>query len=296
MPNIVDVNAIANKYRAQVKAKISLHKKKFHLVGFLSGNYAPSLTYAQYAKSGCDDVGIDFELREIPRLNLEQAILQANEDPEVHGMMVYYPIFGTEQDNYIKDQISYQKDVEGLNVFWAKKLYANDRYLDKERTKKSVLPCTPLAIVKILEETLPYYRTQDHPLEGKVVTIFNRSEVVGRPLAAMLANDGAHVYSFDLDGALEFHGSGISESSISRKDALRRSDAVIGGVPSKNFPKIMGHEINPSALCLNFASIQNFDSSAQHLCRSFVPRVGPVTIAMLVRNAARLYYNFHGSE
>ena len=69
-------------------------------------------------------------------------------------------------------------------------------------TKKSLLPCTPLAIIKLMEylkvydETLPL----GNRMSGKVVVVINRSEIVGRPLAAMLANDGADVYSVDLNG------------------------------------------------------------------------------------------------
>ncbi len=43
-------------------------------------------------------------------------------------------------------------------------------------------------------------------MEGKTVTIINRSEIVGRPLAAMLANDGADVYSIDIDSIYLFRG------------------------------------------------------------------------------------------
>jgi len=43
-------------------------------------------------------------------------------------------------------------------------------------------------------------------LEGKIVTVINRSEIVGRPLAAMLANDGAEVYSVDINSIYKFSG------------------------------------------------------------------------------------------
>lgn len=68
-------------------------------------------------------------------------------------------------------------------------------------TVKSILPCTPLAIVKVLEHVGVYnslLRYGDRA-RGKVITVINRSEVVGRPLAALLANDGARVLSVDID-------------------------------------------------------------------------------------------------
>lgn len=45
---------------------------------------------------------------------------------------------------------------------------------------------------------------KEEALRGKIITIVNRSEVVGRPLAAMLSNDGAKVYSVDVNDVLEF--------------------------------------------------------------------------------------------
>ena len=84
-------------------------------------------------------------------------------------------------------------------------------------TVKSIIPCTPLAIVKCLEfvgiynKILPY----GDRAYGKTITVINRyahhrrprhsftnlfrSEVVGRPLAALLANDGARVFSVDIE-------------------------------------------------------------------------------------------------
>lgn len=53
--------------------------------------------------------------------------------------------------------------------------------------------------------------TYGNRLHGKTVTLINRSEVVGRPLAALLANDGARVYSVDINGIQEYHrGPGIT--------------------------------------------------------------------------------------
>ena len=91
-------------------------------------------------------------------------------------------------------------------------MYHNIRYLDKEETRKCIIPCTPLAIVKILEHVGAYNSILEYGnrLHGRIITIMNRSEVVGRPLAALLANDGAKVYSVDISGIMEFHrGEGI---------------------------------------------------------------------------------------
>lgn len=65
---------------------------------------------------------------------------------------------------------------------------------------------------KFLEHIAVYNRILPvgNRLHGKIITVINRSEVVGRPLAALLANDGAKVYSVDENGIIEFHrGEGL---------------------------------------------------------------------------------------
>ena len=91
------------------------------------------------------------------------------------------------------DVLALQKDVEGLCYTYRWNLYRNKRYLDPPTNQiKSIVPCTPLAIVKILEYLHVYdeSKTFGNRLEGKVLTVINRSEIVGHPLSAMLANDG----------------------------------------------------------------------------------------------------------
>ena len=138
-------------------------------------------------------------MRQVSRDDIEQAILNANTDNNVDGIIVYYPIFGTRQDQYLQQIVDVTKDVEGLSHRYIFNMYQNIRFLDGEaKRQKSILPCTPLANIKILEylniynTILPY----GNRLFGHTICVVNRSEVVGRPLAALLANDGACVYSW----------------------------------------------------------------------------------------------------
>ena len=201
-----------------------------------------------------------------------------------------------EQDSYLRNLVDYRKDIEAGSQYWTHKLYNNDRLaVPGDPLKKALLPCTPLAIIKILTETGLCANHDEHPLKGKTVTIFNRSEVIGRPLAVMLSNDGAKVYSFDINGPLLFTNAKPAEVDISRSAALAISDIVITGVPSEHFEKIRCDEILPDTVCLNFSSVPNFaDDIARHT-NIFIPKVGPMTVAMCMRNTVRLYKNFHGA-
>jgi methylenetetrahydrofolate dehydrogenase (NADP+)/methenyltetrahydrofolate cyclohydrolase len=186
------IGKLAESYRAKLREEIEELGKPLTLCGLLAEKAKqPSVAYAEYTAKGCEGTGVQFDLRRVPRLRFEDEIKRANEDPDVHGIMTYYPIFGTGQDHYLKDRIHHSKDVEGLSSFWINRLYSDVRTIEGE--KKAIVPCTPLAILKVLASIGDAKRDQ-LPFEGKVVSIFNRSEVVGRPLASMLAHDGATVF------------------------------------------------------------------------------------------------------
>ena len=198
------------------------------------------------------------------REDIEEHLLAANNDDTIDGIMVYYPIFNDRQDQYLQQIVDVHKDVEGLSHQYIFNMYQNVRFLDNAQQQKSILPCTPLAVIKILEylriynTILPY----GNRLFGHTITVINRSEVVGRPLAALLANDGARVYSVDVTGVQEFYrGEGIRKRKhevVNRggwglDQCLLVSDVVISGVPGETF-KVPANLIKDGAVCINFSS------------------------------------------
>ncbi|KIJ37453.1 hypothetical protein M422DRAFT_231851, partial [Sphaerobolus stellatus SS14] len=231
-------DAIAQPFRAEVQAALADLPRPPRLIGILSTTNKPSRSYAEFTKKTCDDLGFEFILKEVGAATdpswaegegAEEAIIEANEDDAIDGIMVYYPIYGGQQDHYLQQIVSPYKDVEGLHFMFHYNLYHNIRFIrpssltlsappkDSEPTGllpeapppgtvKSIIPCTPLAVVKCLEHvgvynTLLKYGDRAY---GKTVTVINRSEVVGRPLAALLANDGARVFSADIDSIQEY--------------------------------------------------------------------------------------------
>ena len=293
---VLDPTILSEAFRQQLRAELSTLRHPLRLVGVIAADAGPSATYAQYTALACAGVGVQFELRHATRLDVEAIVRSANEDPAVHGIMVYYPIFRTQQDDYLRESVAASKDIEGLRRDWAQCLYENRRFLDAAQTQKAILPCTPLAIMKLVQAS-GFFRENARPLEGRTATIFNRSEVVGRPLAAMMANDGARVISFDVDGPQLFVPDGASgphrveETRVDRASALAQSDIVITGVPTRDFPRVRASEIKQGALCVNFSTRKNFDPDIITRAAVFVPRVGPMTVTMALRNTLQLYRN-----
>ncbi|SJM88203.1 probable Methylenetetrahydrofolate dehydrogenase [NAD(+)] [Zygosaccharomyces bailii] len=280
------------------------------LVGFLANADPAAEMYASWTKKTSEGMGFRYELRRVDNKDfLEEAIIEANRDPEVDGIMVYYPVFGNAQDQYLQQVVAKEKDVEGLNHVYYQNMYHNIRYLDPNNSLKSILPCTPLAVVKILEYLKVYNNLlpEGNRLYGKKCVVVNRSEIVGRPLAALLANDGAIVYSVDIDNIQKFtRGEGLKftrhhvEDLGSFSDELlqkccSQADVIITGVPSEHY-KFPTQYIKEGAVCINFSSNRNFEESVKTKASLYVPMTGKVTISMLLRNMLRLIENAEKSK
>ncbi len=284
----VNPSSISTRYVEESKAAVRALGENIHIVGFIASDDKPSVAYANATRRTFEKAGFNYELRRVQRLALEDEIHRANDDPQVHGIFIYFPIFNNQEDNYLRNLVHYTKDIEAGSSYWTRKMSANDRRaVQGSDDRKALVPCTPLAIVKIIDDIGEYH------LEGRKVAIFNRSEVIGRPLAVMLSNDGAEVISFDINGPLEFVDGRPQEIDTDRTAALADADIVVTGVPSAAFPRITAAELKSDAICINFSSIPNYETDVADHVRIFVPRVGPMTVAMCMRNTIRLFENFH---
>lgn len=266
--------------------------------------------YAEWTGKACRADGLRYDLRIVDDpINVEDTLIDANDDPRVHGIIVYYPIFGQEEsfsglshDDYLRDTISYKCDVEGLCHLYRTNLYRNVRFLDYPRnTKKCLLPCTALSVMKLLEES-PGCSDSSRPIgkkmSGKTVTVINRSEIVGRPLAAMLANDGAEVFSVDISTIYLFKNGRLEKCDDETPETcVRKSSIVITGVPTKAY-RLPTEWIQPNTTVVNVASFKNVDEESLLKIPGvvYIPQVGKVTVAMLERNLVRLFENFHAAD
>ena len=113
---------------------------------------------------------------------------------------------------------------------------------------------------------------------GKNVTVINRSEIVGRPLAAMLANDGADVYSVDLNGVFLMKRGKIIDVDEKQEDIVKKSKIIVTGVPTKDY-KLPTDWVQPGTVVINVSHFKNVDEEAllQVPGVKYVPLVGKVT-------------------
>ncbi|ODQ81132.1 hypothetical protein BABINDRAFT_33757 [Babjeviella inositovora NRRL Y-12698] len=293
---------IAAQYSDEIKQGVAELDFKPTLVGFLANDDPAAVMYANWSAKTTESLGFTYKLIQCDKNDLEMHILKANETPSVHGIMVYFPVFGDLQDLYLQQCVSPHKDVEGLNHLYYRNMYHNIRFLDEQQQQKSILPCTPLAVVKIMEYLQVYNPLIDYGnrLYGKKVVIVNRSEIVGRPLAALLANDGATVYSVDINNIQEFtRGNDLSlsrhqvkplEGTSQLNELISEADVIITGVPTAAY-KFPTEAVKNGAVCINFSSEKNFREDIKTKAGLYVPNIGKVTQAMLLRNLLRLIEN-----
>jgi methylenetetrahydrofolate dehydrogenase (NAD+) len=159
-----------------------------------------------------------------------------------------------------------------------------------------VFPCTAISVMNILEnyhESLrghsPEYRWQ-----GTTVTILNRSDILGRPLAEMLSSQGASVYSIDEQSILLFRPGGrlrrCTEDHVSMEWCLEQSQVVVTGVPSPYF-QLPCEFIQPGTTIVNVSEYQNApeDGVLQVDGTRLIPHVGKVTTSVLENNLVALH-------
>ncbi|ERF74447.1 Methylenetetrahydrofolate dehydrogenase [Endocarpon pusillum Z07020] len=298
---VVLAGSIAKGLLAEVSDGLKSIEQPPHLLGILANADPSARLYAEWTEKTCKENGFQYTLREVGKDQVEETIMNANADQAIDGIIVYYPIFNSRQDQYLQQIVDVSKDVEGLSHRYIFNMYQNIRFLDEAQTQKSILPCTPLAVIKILEylciynTILPY----GNRLFGHTICVVNRSEVVGRPLAALLANDGACVYSVDVTGIQKFtRGEGIRKrkhevedmDGWGLEDCLPFCDVVITGVPGEKF-KFPCHLLREGAVCVNFSSEKNFGPEVKEKASIYVPATGKVTIVVLLRNLLRIVQN-----
>lgn len=133
------------------------------------------LAYERGAKKRMELVGIQCQVLELPeditQEDFEDEFDRVNEDPNVHGILLFRPLPPQLNEEPIKQKIQPWKDVDCMSPVNIAKVFSGD--------ETGYAPCTSEAVMKMLE----HYQID---IKGKKVTVIGRSMVVGKPLAMML--------------------------------------------------------------------------------------------------------------
>lgn len=146
------------------------------LVVVTVGEDEASKVYVGQKQRKAIQIGISFEWITLPedtsQATLSEQIEKLNQDDDVSGMIVQFPLPKHLSEKQVKEEILPSKDVDGFHPYNVGKLVGNDA---------TVVACTPKGIVNLLE----HYHINP---EGKNITIVGRSQIVGLPLSLLLTH------------------------------------------------------------------------------------------------------------
>ncbi len=185
MAELIDGKMIAKKLRDNLTDKVRYIKVSKGWVPTLAvvlvGDDPASLVYVSKKVDACHDIGISSRRFHLPENTTEEELLNLvsdlNADDNVDGILVQLPLPPHINKEKILLSIDPKKDVDGFHPFNMGLLFQG---------KPVVEPCTPKGIIFLLD----YYNIG---LKGKDIVIIGRSNIVGKPLAAMLLNKDATV-------------------------------------------------------------------------------------------------------
>jgi methylenetetrahydrofolate dehydrogenase (NADP+)/methenyltetrahydrofolate cyclohydrolase len=184
-PVVIDGKAIAAELRAEVAAGVSAMvaagAEAPGLATILVGDDAASQVYVDAKHRACEEAGIrSIDHRPSTETGIDELlelIDALNEDSSVSGILLQLPLPGDLDSARLIDRIDPRKDVDGLSTTSVGALW---------RARPGLTPCTPSGVVELVERT-------QFPIAGANAVIVGRSELVGKPLAALLLGADATV-------------------------------------------------------------------------------------------------------
>lgn len=175
-----DMQAALSEKVAQLKAETSIVPG---LVVILVGDDPASNIYVKNKERSAKKAGFYSETirlsKDISQKDLLDVVEQYNQDSRFHGILVQLPLPKHIDEEEVVLAINPDKDVDGFHHVNTGRLWSGN---------KAMVPCTPAGIMKLLE-------TYDVSLEGKNAVVVGRSNIVGKPMAALLLEADATVTS-----------------------------------------------------------------------------------------------------
>jgi methylenetetrahydrofolate dehydrogenase (NADP+)/methenyltetrahydrofolate cyclohydrolase len=179
---LLDGNAMASQIRRELTAEVAEFIKTSSILPTLSavlvGDDAASHVYVRNKRRDCEEVGIQSQLHTLPAAATQEQLLtliaKLNCDQAVHGILVQLPLPPQIDSRAVLEAVSPSKDVDCFHA-------ENVGLVVQNRPR--FLPCTPAAVQQLLMRN-------NIPIAGQHVVVVGRSDIVGKPLAIMLAQKG----------------------------------------------------------------------------------------------------------
>ena len=281
---IIDGKAIAQKVRDEVQEKVAARvaagKPRPGLATVLVGENPASQVYVGMKKRMCEQLGMESFSHTLPedasQEEVESLVKKLNADPKVNGILVQLPLPGHLDEEKVLQAIDITKDIDGFHPI-------NIGRLAQKGRESLFVPCTPDGCLYLLDEV-------GAKLDGANAVVLGRSNIVGMPMALLLVKRNATVT--------------ICHSRTKDLPALcREADVLIAAVGRVEMVK--KDWVKPGAVVIDVGTHRVEDQSKEkgyyltgdvafdevkEVAGWVTPSpggVGPMTIAMLMRNTLR---------
>jgi len=281
---LIDGKAIAESLREEVKQKVAERVEKGlpvpGLATVIVGDNPASKVYVRMKHKACQEANILSVGHELPadatQEEVEGLVKELNADPNIHGILVQLPLPAGLDEERVLNTISLQKDVDGFHP-------VNIGRLAQKGREPLFIPATPAGTMYLLEHS-------GAKLEGANAVVLGRSNIVGMPVSLLLVKENATVT--------------ICHSRTKDIPAvIREADVLVAAVGIPEY--VRGDWIKPGAIVIDVGVNRIEDDSrksgyrlvgdvnyeeAGEVAGAITPvpgGVGPMTIAMLLRNTLR---------
>lgn len=282
---IIDGKAIAAKIKEDISEKIDILKTNKgrvpKLVVVLIGDNQASHVYVKNKETACKQTGIKSEIMQLTTAVTEQVLLdtigQLNNDNTVDGILVQLPLPEHINEEKVLSKINSTKDVDGFHPDNIAKLFLG---------QKGMIPCTPQGMMTMLESV-------GYELSGKEVVVIGRSNIVGKPISLLCLQKNATVTM-------------AHSKTKDLKDVCQRADVLITAIGQ---PKFFNKDyVKEGAIVLDVGINRDENNKlcgdvdfhdVQEKVAAITPvpgGVGPMTIAMLLKNTMEAYYQREGIQ
>ena len=273
MAQLIDGKAIAAEITEEMRLRAQALREKGIvpcLAVILAGNDPASEIYVRNKRRACKRAGIESRMirldQNVSREEILREIHALNQDPAVHAVLVQLPLPGHLDETEILSAVLPEKDADGFHPLNAGRLLTGE---------KGVLPCTPAGCMELLRRT-------GVSLSGAEAVVIGRSNIVGKPMSLLLLRENCTVTL-------------CHSRTKNLAEHVRRADVVICAVGRPGL--VTGEMIKPGATVIDVGINRLADGrvvgdadfepvSAVAGAITPVPGgVGPMTIAMLMKNA-----------
>jgi methylenetetrahydrofolate dehydrogenase (NADP+)/methenyltetrahydrofolate cyclohydrolase len=275
---IIDGKAFADRLRARVAERAAKVKQQHGitpgLAAVLVGDDPASAVYVRNKEKAVAEAGMASFPHRLPATTSEAELLalvaKLNADPAIHGILVQLPLPKQINAERIVDAVDPAKDVDGFHPVNVGRLASG---------REGLVPCTPLGCMMLLEDTLG-------TLEGKDAVVVGRSNIVGKPMAALLLAANctvtiAHSRTTDLPAVCrraDILVAAVGRAEMVRGDWIQPGATVI----DVGINRVPGAEPGKTKLVGDVAFAE-----AKAVAGAITPvpgGVGPMTIACLLAN------------